>query len=99
MRSQIAVMYLTVLVGGLTAFVFCTFWVYHYVDLSHDMDDEDEEELFERSPEDIGSMGFGNFLMPAEEGRSTKAASYYPPLSFAGGSNDSSPMPFRKTST
>ncbi|USP81509.1 uncharacterized protein yc1106_08783 [Curvularia clavata] len=33
---NIAVMYLTAFVGGVTAFAFCSFWVYHYVDVGHD---------------------------------------------------------------
>lgn len=31
-------MYLTVLAGAGTAFVFCSFWVYHYVHLDLDAD-------------------------------------------------------------
>ena len=50
-------MYLTVLVGGLAAFIFCSFWVYHYVDLGLDTNEEEESD-----EEDIdSSMVFRNF--------------------------------------
>jgi hypothetical protein len=38
-------MYLTVFIGGLTAFVFCSYWVYHYVDLEDDTDDGDDYDV------------------------------------------------------
>jgi hypothetical protein len=38
-------MYLTVFIGGLTAFVFCSYWVYHYVDLEDDTNDGDDYDL------------------------------------------------------
>lgn len=34
--EQIAVMYLTAFGAGLAAFVYCSFWVYHYVHVEHD---------------------------------------------------------------
>jgi hypothetical protein len=43
--DQIATMYLTVFIGGLTAFVFCSYWVYHYVDLEDDTDDGDDYDV------------------------------------------------------
>lgn len=42
--NKIAVMYLTAFAGGLTAFVFCSYWVYHYVDLGLDANDDEEDE-------------------------------------------------------
>lgn len=45
---QIAVMYLSVVFGAGLAFVMCSFWVYHYVDVNFeaadldDIDDDDE---------------------------------------------------------
>lgn len=35
-EGQIAVMYLTTFGAGLVAFVYCSFWVYHYVHVEHD---------------------------------------------------------------
>jgi hypothetical protein len=43
--NQIATMYLTVFIGGLTAFVFCSYWVYHYVDLEDDTNDGDDYDV------------------------------------------------------
>ncbi|KAF2849950.1 hypothetical protein T440DRAFT_468999 [Plenodomus tracheiphilus IPT5] len=45
---NIATMYLTVLMAGLTTFIFCSYWVYHYVDMDMDVDEEqgnDDEEV------------------------------------------------------
>ena len=35
-EGQIAVMYLTTFGAGLVAFVYCSFWVYHYVHVEYD---------------------------------------------------------------
>jgi hypothetical protein len=43
--DQIATMYLTVFIGGLTAFVFCSYWAYHYVDLEDDTYDGDDYDV------------------------------------------------------
>jgi amino acid permease len=37
MLGQIAVMYLSAFAAGVAAFVFCSFWVYHYVDVETDV--------------------------------------------------------------
>jgi hypothetical protein len=37
---QIAVVYLAVAAVASTIFLFCSFWVYHFVDLEHDAIDE-----------------------------------------------------------
>ena len=37
-------MYLTIFVAGLTAFIFCSYWVYHYVDLDLDIDVYEEQD-------------------------------------------------------
>jgi hypothetical protein len=39
--TKIATMYLTVLAAGLAAFVFCSYWVYFYVDLNHETNEEE----------------------------------------------------------
>lgn len=47
--EQIATVYLVVATLAGTIFTFCSFWVYHYIDLETDFgdtnEDEDEEEL------------------------------------------------------
>lgn len=35
-------MYLTVSAGGLVAFIFCSYWVYHFIDPEDDLDREDD---------------------------------------------------------
>lgn len=37
--GEIAVIYLGVAAIAGAVFVFCSFWVYHYVDLEHEVDD------------------------------------------------------------
>lgn len=47
---NIATMYLAIFAGGATAFVFCSYWVWHYMDLEYDANDGDD------SGEDIGDL-------------------------------------------
>jgi hypothetical protein len=44
-------MYLTVCVVAGATFVFCGFWIYHYVDLGFDIDDDSGDD------EEFGSLG------------------------------------------
>ena len=62
---QIAIMYLTVFVSAGTMFVFCSFWVYHYVELGFDTS-EGEISKFDQSPTD--SLGFGNMFSLSVQG-------------------------------
>lgn len=43
--GEIAVIYLGVAVLAAAVFVFCSFWVYHYVDLEHEFDDSIEFDM------------------------------------------------------
>jgi hypothetical protein len=56
-------MYLTIAAVAGTTFVFCSFWVYHYVDLdfdpNSDAEDDDEEGSLSVSP----PSGYGNMLV------------------------------------
>jgi hypothetical protein len=59
-QSKIAVMYLTICAVAGATFVFCGFWIYHYVDLGFDVhdnetDDEEIESLESTSPRDVVS--------------------------------------------
>ncbi|KAF2688272.1 hypothetical protein K458DRAFT_475164 [Lentithecium fluviatile CBS 122367] len=47
---NIAVMYLTICALAGTVFVFCTFWIYHYVDLDFDAHSQREDDGEEDSP-------------------------------------------------
>jgi len=38
--TKIATMYLTVFAAGLAAFAFCSYWVYFYVELNHETNEE-----------------------------------------------------------
>ncbi|KAF9700007.1 hypothetical protein EKO04_001392 [Ascochyta lentis] len=60
---NIAIMYLTVLAGAGTTFVFCSFWVYHYVQLDLDADGTGD---FNYSEND-DSLGLGVMLTPFTE--------------------------------
>lgn len=64
--SQIAVVYLTVFAGAGTVFVFCSFWVYHYVDLEFD-----EREDYRVGPSQLTSSGALNTFGMSEEGGSS----------------------------
>ncbi|KAF1851255.1 uncharacterized protein K460DRAFT_382724 [Cucurbitaria berberidis CBS 394.84] len=57
---NIATMYLMVLAGGLTAFVFCSFWVYYYVDLGLDVNSDDGGHV--EDPESVDFMGLREML-------------------------------------
>lgn len=90
-------MYLAVFVGGLTAFVFCTYWVYHYVDLSLDTSDE-RGEYEVQNPESASSMGYRNILMPFGESESTTSGSHRWPLGILERGDATKPEPYRKNS-
>ncbi|KAJ8114816.1 hypothetical protein OPT61_g3396 [Boeremia exigua] len=62
---SIAVVYLTAFAGAGTAFVFCSFWVYHYVELEFD---SDEREAGGPSPSPTDSLGYGNMFGMSVEG-------------------------------
>jgi hypothetical protein len=56
-QEKIAVMYLTICAVAGATFVFCGFWIYHYVDLGFDVHDDDREDeeiesLASNSPRD-----------------------------------------------
>ena len=90
-------MYLTVFAGGVIAFVFCSYWVYHYVDLSLDMNEEEELDHGERDPDSASSMGYRNILLPFAGSEST-AASHLQPLGFSERSDVLKLKPYRKSS-
>lgn len=46
-NPQIAVTYISFIAVAGPAYVFCSYWVYHYVDLGFDASNEEEEELEE----------------------------------------------------
>jgi hypothetical protein len=51
---QIAIMYLTVFAGAGVVFMFCSFWVYHYVELDFDLKlDEAKQEEDSPALEDL----------------------------------------------
>jgi hypothetical protein len=54
-------MYLTVFAGAGTTFVFCSFWVYHYVQLDLDADGTGN---YDTTDEDGTDGGLGGMLMP-----------------------------------
>jgi hypothetical protein len=54
-------MYLTVFAGAGTTFVFCSFWVYHYVHLDLDADGSGYHSS------DYGGAGLGTMLTPFVE--------------------------------
>lgn len=54
-------MYLTVFAGAGTTFVFCSFWVYHYVQLDLDADGSG------RLSSDYGVAGLATMLTPFSE--------------------------------
>jgi hypothetical protein len=58
--NQIATMYLTVFIGGLTAFVFCSYWVYHYVDLEDETDSGDYYDV--NQPHGMSSIEYPSML-------------------------------------
>jgi hypothetical protein len=60
---QIAIMYLTVFAGAGTMFVFCSFWVYHYVQLDLDADGTG----YYNGMENDGSPALGVVLTPFTE--------------------------------
>ncbi|KAF2866965.1 hypothetical protein BDV95DRAFT_648059, partial [Massariosphaeria phaeospora] len=66
---SIAVMYLTVSVVAGTSFVFCSFWVYHYVDLDFDAQED--------GGRGVGG-GEGGFLRFGREGGSPTEAAVVP---------------------
>jgi hypothetical protein len=67
---KIAVMYLTVLAGAGTVLVFCTFWVYHYVELDFDGVSSEWQHNGQSRQIDIPAMG--DILLPfAEDSRPT----------------------------
>lgn len=68
-------MYLTVFAGAGTVFVFCSFWVYHYVKLEFGTNDQDMSG-FDQSPTD--SLGFGNaFSLSVQGGPSTSTSRHH----------------------
>jgi hypothetical protein len=50
----------------MTAFVFCSFWVYHYVDLTVDVHGEGTEDAHqqESAMTELGAAGYRNMLVP-----------------------------------
>jgi hypothetical protein len=56
-------MYLTVFAGAGTTFVFCSFWVYHYVELDLDADGTGDSEGFGNE----ARLGYGVTLTPFAE--------------------------------
>jgi hypothetical protein len=56
-------MYLTVFAGAGTTFVFCSFWVYHYVEL--DLDADGTGDALHEGKE--GESGYGVMLTPFSE--------------------------------
>ncbi|KAH6633379.1 hypothetical protein C7974DRAFT_170392 [Boeremia exigua] len=62
---SIAVMYLTVFAGAGAIFVFCSFWVYHYVELELEFN---EQEAGGASPSPTDSLGYGNMFSISMEG-------------------------------
>jgi hypothetical protein len=66
---KIAIMYLTVLVGAITVFIFSSFWVYHYVELDFEATADEAEN--QGPTGDVSSLNFGNMLMPFTEGDSS----------------------------
>ncbi|KZM24238.1 hypothetical protein ST47_g4621 [Ascochyta rabiei] len=60
---NIAIMYLTVLTCAGTTFVFCSFWVYHYVHLDLDADGTGDLDYIDND----GSFGLGTVLTPFTE--------------------------------
>jgi hypothetical protein len=56
-------MYLTISAVAGTTFVFCSFWVYHYVDLDFDANSEAEDDDEEGSLSASPPLGYGNMLV------------------------------------
>jgi hypothetical protein len=67
---KIAVMYLTVFAGAGTIFVFCSFWVYHYVELDFNVVSSEWQPNGQSRQIDVPAMG--DVLLPfAEANRPT----------------------------
>lgn len=68
---KIAVIYLTVFALAGTLFVFCSFWVYHYVESDVDgEEDVDSDDAY--NERDRNQLGLGNMLIPFGEGGPSK---------------------------
>jgi hypothetical protein len=72
---KIATMYLTVLAAGLATFVFCSYWVYYYVDLNFETNEE-EEGFGEHSLYGFSSVEQPNINMPFP-GRGTSSGAAF----------------------
>ena len=68
---RFATIYLTIFIAGLTAFVFCSYWVYHYGDLVLDIDGYEEQDR------DI-PFGSNSFEWPRKEQHIGRAPSDFP---------------------
>lgn len=55
--SKIAVMYLTVFAGAGVAFIFCSFWVYHYVELDFDLLSGDGQQRTPSRQSELPALG------------------------------------------
>jgi hypothetical protein len=64
-NSKIAVMYLTVFAGAGTVLVFCTFWVYHYVELDFNVVSSEWQQNGQSRQIDIPAMG--DVFLPFDE--------------------------------
>ena len=66
-------MYLTISAIAGTTFVFCSFWIYHYVDLDFDANSDAEDDEEEGSLSASPPSGYGNMLVYSAQSGSLAA--------------------------
>ena len=88
-------MYLSVLTAGLIAFVFCSFWVYHYVDLTFEI--EDDRETYGEEFEMSNVLALPNMLAPGMNDAASAEDSYHQSFGALENSHDTGERRYRKS--